>query len=141
MPRPYDPTDPDFSTFDPDQVTAGVIVVEPPPAPAPAPQQAPAAQPDYNRVEHGGPADGIQPTERWAFSTRTVQRIMVAGIMFVIAERFATLRPFVDQQLVQDTVKMMFDGIGLLFLGAAGRARQLAAPKGPEKLYWLPRRA
>lgn len=98
-----------------------------------------------------GSGDMAQPAvpERWAFSSRTVQRIVVAGAMFWLSK--TEYAAFVDQQLVTDTVAMFADligfvadnlnealaGLGTVALGGAARARQLA---GPERLYWLPRK-
>lgn len=92
------------------------------PTPAPAPEQA------------------VEVPERWAFSSRTVQRIAVAGIMFYVAQNHAALVQYLPQDLAADTVKMVFDMAGTLFLGAAARARQIGATSGPERIYWLPRR-
>lgn len=97
----------------------------------------------------GADIDAVAPPpERWAFESRTVQRIIVAGIMFWLSR--TEYAAFVDQQLVADTVQMLanfvgfaadnindaFAGLGTAALIGAGRARQVA---GPERLYWLPR--
>lgn len=99
--------------------------------PAPAPQT-PAPPPA---------AAEPQVTEKWAFRSRTVQRIIVAGIMWKLST--TPLASYVDQQMVADFVRMTFEwlpevfqGLGTLAMGGAIRARQIA---GPEKLYWLPR--
>lgn len=88
------------------------------------------------------PADA--PAERWAFSSRTIQRLAVAGIMFWVSKQ--DFAPYVDQQLAADTVAMIADGLsaafavlGTVYMGAAARARQLGAEKPPERIYWLPR--
>lgn len=112
MPRPYDPSDLDHQHPD----DTGVVV-------ALAPAQAPA------------PAAPTTPEEKWAFQSRTVQRITVAACMFWVSK--TDFAAFVDQQLVADTVAMVFGIGGTLYAGAAVRARQIATP---EKLYLLPRR-
>ena len=129
MPRPYDPELPELSSETPDD-----RAVAAPPAPA---QAAPAPVPTPQAVDPPrAPAREEPPQERWAFRSRTIQRMIVAGIMFYIASNHAALIPYVDQTLAADTVQMIFDLFGTLFLGAAARGRQIA---GPEKLYWLPR--
>lgn len=98
-----------------------------------------------------GSGDVLQPAapERWAFSSRTIQRLIVAGVLFWLSK--TEYGPFFDQQLVTDAVAMVSDllgmvgdnlnealaGLGTFALGGAARARQIA---GPERLYWLPRK-
>lgn len=75
--------------------------------------------------------------ERWAFSSSTIRRVCIAGVMFWVSKQdFAA---FVDQQLVADLVEMAFALGGTLYLGLAAQARTLGAKKPPERIYWMPR--
>lgn len=86
------------------------------------------------------PAQDQAVPERWAFNSRTIQRLTVAGIMFYVAQNHAGLIPYLPQDLAADTVSMVFNLFGTVFLGWAGRGRQIGANTGPERIYWLPRR-
>ena len=77
------------------------------------------------------------PEDRWAFSSSTIRRVCIAGIMFWVSKQ--DFAQFVDQQLVADVVEMGFGVLGTVYLALAGRARQLGGRKGPENIYWLPR--
>lgn len=83
------------------------------------------------------PAPAHPVADRWAFSSRTIQRLFVAAIMFWVSKQdFAA---FVDQQLVADVVSLVFGAVGTVYIGFAARARQLGAATRPERIYWLPR--
>ena len=95
------------------------------------------AQIDADREDDVQLAANDAVNERWAFSSKTIQRVLVAALMFWVSKQ--DFAQFVDQQLVVDVVSQGFAIIGTVYLGFAARSRQLAAPKGPERIYWLPR--
>lgn len=76
--------------------------------------------------------------ERWVLASSTVRRICIAGIMFWVSKQ--DFAQFVDQQLVADIVGMGFGLLGTLYMGLAVQARRAGAAKGPERLYWAPRK-
>jgi len=133
MPRPYDPEFPEIGSELPDEVvvsaSAPVVV---PPAPPPVPQAAP---PRARARE----AETAPMPERWAFRSRTIQRMLVSAVMFYIAQTHAALLPYVDATLAGDVVKMIFEAVGGLFFAAAARAKQIGDVEPPVKMYWLPR--
>lgn len=85
-------------------------------------------------------ASGSEPpvNERWVLASSTVRRICIAGIMFWVSKQ--DFAQFVDQQLVADIVNMGFAGLGTIYMGLAVQARRVGAQKGPERLYWAPRK-